>query len=266
MSEFVEKSKAAHRLAESKSYWPYACVPNHNDDTRRHHEILAHGFGLVRGLNPSNILSIGDSRARDAAFGKQLFGCQATASDLNVSQLHQAVVDGFVDAVCDVDVESIPFSDNHFDLVVAKETFHHWPRPFLGLYEMLRVSRQAVLLIEPFDCSSAVPTPYVETGQYHDSYEEVGNYKYQLSLREILKCAWAMGLPAVSAVGLNDPYDPKQSFKEWLSKKEHLDDLGNCGQRQFNLMAVALYKNDQFAKACLPDNKIKSKMYWQPRL
>jgi hypothetical protein len=264
MTDFIEQSKAIHSEKEPKPYWRCACVADDNDDTRRHHAMLAIGMELVRPLPISNCLSIGDSRARDAAFAKTFFGCHALASDLNTSQLRQAVQDGFVDEVCDVDVESIPFADASIDLMIAKETFHHWPRPFLGLYEMIRVARQAVLIIEPFDCLPTNPTPYAEEDQYDDSYEEIGNYKYQLSLREVLKAAWAMGLPAVSAMGFNDPYDPQQPFDVWLSRKQALDELGHRGERQFNLMALAIFKNEQSAHLAAQQQLPHGRFYWKP--
>jgi hypothetical protein len=70
----------------------------------------------------------------------------------------------------------------------------------------------------------------------------VGNYKYQISLREILKAAWALSLPAVAAVGFNDPYAPERPLLEWKLEKAKLDQLGDLGQRQFNLMSIAVYK------------------------
>jgi SAM-dependent methyltransferase len=50
-------------------------------------------------------------------------------------------------------VESLPWPDAHFDLVLCKESLHHTARPVQGLYEMLRVCRRAVALIEPWDCA-----------------------------------------------------------------------------------------------------------------
>jgi hypothetical protein len=242
MPDFIELSKQRHTELESKDYWKCACLIDNNDDSRRHHVMLDECYDMLKSIKLESCLSIGDSRARDAAYAKSKFNCYATASDLNTSKLYDAVQDGFVDSVLDIDVESIPFGDSSVDLVVAKESYHHWPRPFLGLYEMVRVAKKAVALIEPSDCIMSSPTPYVEQGQYEDSYEEVGNYKYQLSLREILKASWSMGLPAVVAKGFNDPYEPNQAFKTWLNKKNELDALGDDGRRQFNLMAILIVK------------------------
>ena len=35
------------------------------------------------------------------------------------------------------------FEDNSFDIVFTKESMHHWPRPYLGIYEMLRVAAKS---------------------------------------------------------------------------------------------------------------------------
>ena len=112
----------------------------------------------------------------------------------------------------------------------------------LGFYEMLRVARKAILLIEPYDVMHTAATPFPQPHSFCDDYEEVGNYKYQISLREILKAAWALYCPAVAAVGFNDPYAPERSVEEWLIEKRKLDDLGDAGERQFNLMTIVVYK------------------------
>jgi SAM-dependent methyltransferase len=46
-------------------------------------------------------------------------------------------------------MEKISFKNNSFDLVFVKEAIHHVPRPVLALYELLRVSKKAVIFIEP---------------------------------------------------------------------------------------------------------------------
>lgn len=48
-------------------------------------------------------------------------------------------------------LESLSFNNESFDFVLCKESFHHLPRPYIGLYEMLRVSKIGVVLLEPYD-------------------------------------------------------------------------------------------------------------------
>jgi len=47
--------------------------------------------------------------------------------------------------------ECLGLPSRSFDLVFCKEGLHHLARPVLGLYEMLRVARQAVILVEGYD-------------------------------------------------------------------------------------------------------------------
>lgn len=48
-----------------------------------------------------------------------------------------------------LDAEDMDVPDSSYDLVVVQDGLHHLPRPALGLAEMLRVARVAVILIEP---------------------------------------------------------------------------------------------------------------------
>ena len=47
--------------------------------------------------------------------------------------------------------ESLSFDSQSFDVVFCKEGLHHLARPVLGLYEMLRTCRTAVVFIEGYD-------------------------------------------------------------------------------------------------------------------
>jgi hypothetical protein len=240
-ADFTSQSKILHKQY-AMSYWAGAFDPEH-EDTKRHYTMLSSSDGLLNHLTPKTILSVGDNLARDAGYFKRKFPeARCIASDLYTNDIQQAVTEGWVDQVLSADVESLPFSDGEVDCVIAKEAFHHWPRPMLGFYEMLRVAKKAILLIEPYDVMHAAPSPYLDEKSYYDDYEEVGNYKYQISLREVLKSAWSLYCPAVAAVGFNDPYAPGRSMEEWMIEKQKLDDLGDAGQRQFNLMCIAVYK------------------------
>jgi len=260
--DFSTRSRLLH-TQEAKQFWAGAFDPDH-PDTQRHYAMLASSDGLLDHLNPSSIVTIGDNLSRDAGYFKMRYPkAHCVATDLCVDGLGQAVDDGWVDSVMSVDVEHLPFDDNSIDCVIAKESFHHWPRPMLGFYEMLRVARKAVLLIEPNDVMHTPPTPLLTQETFVDDYEPVGNYKYQISLREILKAAWSLYLPAVACVGFNDPYEPERSFDQWLEEKRKLDEMGKQGQRQFNLMSIAIYRKDyEPASSDLPT---QAYLYTRPR-
>jgi SAM-dependent methyltransferase len=247
---FHQTSKELHKEYR-KEFWAGAFDPSH-PDTMRHYELLSSSDGLLDHTNPSSILSVGDNLARDAGYFKKKFPhAHCIASDLYADGILEAVSRGYVDSVISADIEKLPFEDSEIDCVIAKEAFHHWPRPMLGLYEMLRVAKKAILLIEPYDVMRLNPAPLIDDNTFCDQYEPVGNYKYQISLREIIKTAWSLYYPAVAAIGFNDPYDPSTEFEQWLVEKTKLDLLGDEGARQFNLMSIAIYKpgwNPEMAK------------------
>jgi SAM-dependent methyltransferase len=111
-------------------------------------------------------------------------------------------------------VEALSFDDETFDFVLCKETFHHLPRPYIGLYEMLRVSKVGIVLLEPFD-RNINPSRIMQffewllkkiNGETHNMYETSGNYKYALSKAEIKKIALGLNLPYIAFKYLNDYY------------------------------------------------------------
>jgi len=46
-------------------------------------------------------------------------------------------------------IECLSARDKSFDIVYCKESLHHVPRPIIGIYEMLRVCKKAIIFIEP---------------------------------------------------------------------------------------------------------------------
>ncbi|MBM3883621.1 MAG: glycosyltransferase [Verrucomicrobia bacterium] len=53
---------------------------------------------------------------------------------------------------CEVqNAEALPYPSGSFVLVFCREGLHHLARPWLGVYEMLRVCRKAAIVIEPYD-------------------------------------------------------------------------------------------------------------------
>lgn len=258
IQDAVNKSIASHSLHESKGYWRGAFDENSND-TKRHMAMIDEAILLFQFIDfsPDSVLTIGDHFARDAAYLKRKFGAYAVASDLNTEGIRQAQEDGYVDGVVDINVEDISYDSSSFSLVFAKESFHHFPRPMLGLYEMLRVARDGICLIEPHDViphnvynhmSTKVREQESSASSWRDDYEIVGNYKYLLSIREVCKAAWALRLPAVIYQGFNDPYSRGFRFEEWIQKKHHLDQLVASGARQGDLVAVFIVKNPELLK------------------
>ena len=256
--ESILASKKSHADNMTRTYSKTFFDPT-DPDTKRHYIMLEEGKKLINHINPSSLLTIGDNLGRDAGFFKSAIPSTfCIASDLDSNHLKKAVDEGWFDVAYDVDVENIPFSDSSIDIVVAKETFHHWPRPILGVYEMLRVAKKCILLIEPNDfIRGDASRPFIEASAYTDAYEKVGNYKYQVSIREILKVCWSLYLPGCATIGFNDPWKKPFCFDTWLLEKNRLDQLGVEGARQFNLFAIAIFKDDKDLESILPAGRIK---------
>ena len=96
-------------------------------------------------------LTIGDGRYGTEANFLLSYGVNALATDLSDTLLKVGNKIGFIKDFKKENAESLSFKDNEFDYVLIKEAFHHFPRPWIALYESFRVAKKGVILIEPND-------------------------------------------------------------------------------------------------------------------
>ncbi len=210
-------------------------------------------------------LTIGDGIGTDAQWLEQQ-GAEVIATDISDSILIQAKEQGYIYNFRRENAEKMSLENNSFDFVVCKEAYHHFPRPYLALYEMIRVAKQAIIIIEPQDpqlrmplllalkniLSPRAPRLLEKLWKNRFSFEEVGNYVYKVSEREIEKTAMGLGLPAVAFRGLNDylkpspkmsevPYDPK--FLKKIRRNIALKDiLCKMGLMPYRLLCCVIFK------------------------
>jgi 2-polyprenyl-3-methyl-5-hydroxy-6-metoxy-1,4-benzoquinol methylase len=157
-------------------------------------------------------LTIGDYNGLEANYLLQR-NQNVTASDLSDAMLKEAKSEGLIKEYSKQNVERLTYNDNTFDYVVCKEAFHHFPRAYLGLYEMIRVSKTAAILItEPIDilskmsllvlikniCDKINPLYINRFWKNRFSWETVGNYVFKISEREVEKISMGMGLPCIA--------------------------------------------------------------------
>jgi len=157
-------------------------------------------------------LTVADYNGLEANYLVQQ-GQNVVASDISDALLKEVKAEGLIPEYSKQNVEKLTYGDDSFDYVMCKEAFHHFPRAYLGLYEMIRVSRMAtILLTEPIDilskmsllvliknmCDRIHPLLINKLWKNRFSWETVGNYVFKISEIEIEKIAMGMGLPYIA--------------------------------------------------------------------
>ncbi len=177
-------------------------------------------------------LTIGDGLGTDANWLEKQ-NLKVVASDIADSALIKAKRQGYIKEYAKVNAENIQLDDNSFDSVICKEAYHHFPRPYMALYEMIRVSRKAVILIEPSDIGIEMPLMIMvkkildrfstnlinKIWKNRFSFETIGNYVYKISEREIEKAAMGLNLRYIAFKGLNDYHSYKLDLSAPLTNR-----------------------------------------------
>ena len=243
MNSFVEKSYEAHR--------GHLALKNLHSLRERADQDLANGFRHDRMLaytkafhSPGDSwITLGDGLGADAHYLEtHLPEAHVTATDISGDLLPLAQKEGLIQNYAIENGESLSYADDSVDWVLIKEALHHFPRPYAGLYEALRVARKGVVLIEPND-------PWLTNDQYFEgvsfglmrrylnlawsqaklslkkalgrpvqlsydytfsfpgmTFESVGNFLYTFSRREFEKVGCSLGLSSFAVSTLCDVY------------------------------------------------------------
>jgi len=213
-------------------------------------------------------LTVGDGRyGKDAKYILEN-GCDALASDISDYLLKEAIDIGYISKYKKENAESLSFQDSEFDYVFCKEAYHHFPRPMLALYEMLRVATKGVILIEPNDgyinnkiseiffrnLKNSIKSLLQGKKSNRHSFEEIGNYIFNISRREIEKVALGLNYKIVAFKGINDAYFAgveyeKLTEKGPLQKKLRLffsiaDFFCRLGVMDYGNLAAIIFKKE----------------------
>lgn len=209
-------------------------------------------------------LTVGDGRfGLDAIRLKKIFPIKHIfPTDIGENMLRISKEKGYIDGYGIENAEKLSFADNSYDVVFCKEAFHHFPRPYLALYEMLRVSKKAVVMIEPAEqlvINGVKSKPYILSalrlfiskitgGKYQPyvpainelshAFEEAGNYLYAVSVRELEKLVHGMDLGGLAWKGLNDAYVKGCEFEE-----------ANAGNPLFDSISKSIASGDELCQA-----------------
>ena len=230
---FDKTSYAAHEMLydnEKAALLVSIWMKDGTVDAWRHQQMYECLNPLLSEIQGSHWLTVGDGRCGTDAHYLEQHGMTALASDISDTMLKAAQAAGFIRQYRKENAERLTFEDSAFDFVLCKEAYHHFPRPMVALYEMLRVARKGVVLIEPDDSpilmgarhilKMTIKQLLIRAGFGHrfgdqrtdildcggNWYEEAGNYGYAISRREIEKVALGLDLPQVAFKGINDVY------------------------------------------------------------
>ncbi|HVW75416.1 MAG TPA: class I SAM-dependent methyltransferase [Rhizomicrobium sp.] len=177
---------------------------------------------FLGGKTSERWLTVGDGRfGLDAIRLGEKGVCSVLPTNLTDVLLKVSKQRGLIPDYRVENAERLSFPNSSFDYVFCKDSYHHFPRPMIALYEMLRVAKKGVILVEPNDRATALPkivkdflNSAIGRTRHPDqsSYEEDGNYIFTISRREIEKVALGMNIPQVAFKGLCDYYVPGLEF------------------------------------------------------
>jgi hypothetical protein len=252
---------------EGTPIWDF-CEGHHkegNKDTDRHYRMLSFLNPIINTFKQQDWLTVGDGLGREAIFLKKQKVKKVECSNIWFSDFNKKEISKRVDSCQEIDILNIEKSIST-DLTLAKECLHHLDRPIYGLYNLLDISSHGLIFIEPHDtrCQNKrneftlMPSredSFLLSSGDRDEWESCGNYKYNFSVREACKLAWALEFPHVLLKGFNDAFGdlynpPKEGendlnkFKEYVERCEYLDDLGRQNKRPYNMIICCILKKE----------------------
>lgn len=209
--EKVEQSYLRQAESEHQMALPSRYTRPNSVDNWRHTRMLDLTRPLWQSHPESRWITVGDGRYGSDAAYLHSNGVSVVATSLTDDRLKYAYEHGYIPAFQAENAERISIGNDAVDFVLCKEAYHHFPRPPVALYEMLRVASRAVVLIEPLDNPRALDgikslIKRVIRGDRELQFEPSGNFLYRLNVRELGKLMTAMGGEVLAFKGINDFY------------------------------------------------------------
>jgi ubiquinone/menaquinone biosynthesis C-methylase UbiE len=218
-SKLYQKGEDSSWTVKSvKEWWRRETI-----DVWRHLRMMEVLQPLLANENNKKWLIVGDGQYASSSLFISSLDHDAIPLDIDDTNLKIAKEHGLINEYIHGNAESIPSENGSFDYSFCKESFHHFPRPMIALYEMIRVSKEAIIFTEPSDwIPLPVPRRILQLLKHwilslfgrkpghsdQGNYEPVGNYIYTISLREMEKIALALNLPAIVYKRFQDYYAP----------------------------------------------------------
>jgi hypothetical protein len=223
--------------------------------------MYAHLQTLIDSHPAASWLTVGDSGA-DAYFLRSAGIRDVTATCISEAGLRWLARQGHLPdvAIRAENAEALGLPAESVDFVLCKEAYHHFPRPPIAFYEMLRVCRKAVVLIEPVEGNGARPLDVTKRAikrllrgetAAEQLFEDTGNYIFRLSHVEVAKMSAALQLPMVAYRHFNDFFAlaiaARDRRERWPMLFQSLgiaiqDTLCRLGLTNWGLIAMIVFK------------------------
>lgn len=212
---------------------------------------------LTKNFPNSSWLTLGDGRHAFEARYLQNNGVCAFPTNLDPTLLEEAKEMGLIAEYGVENMEKLSFGDQAFDFVCCKDSLHHSMQPYKALYEMLRVAKEGIFLIEPWDdgyANSAICQ--TRNAGCHYFEEGPGNYAYSFSERELEKLGVSHGWSLLAARGICCPHDYPVDLKSALPADcakqrrivEDREELARQNKMGFTNICAILLRNPPSAK------------------
>jgi len=190
-------------------------------DAWRHERMHRTILPLLRAFPEATWLTVGDGKYGSDAYFLKCNGAEVMASSLSTVTLTEAKQQGYLENIIAQNAECMSAADGEYDFVLCKEAYHHFPRPPIAFYEMLRVCAQGAVLIEPAEDRKRL-LDYLKIlvkrllrKNASMLFEPSGNYIYKVNMDEIARMMTALNYELVSYKYLNDFYHAKYSDRKF---------------------------------------------------
>lgn len=175
---------------------------------------------LIHHFPQATWITIGDGKYGTDAYYLETKGLNVLATSLTDATLVIANQKGYIKNFRAENAEKISAPNNSFDFVLCKESYHHFPRPSVAFYEMLRIAKKAVILIEPIEEKKILDnlkTIIKKTIRRDKStlFEPSGNFIYRINISEIEKMLTALNYHSFAVKKFNFFYHPKISCQKY---------------------------------------------------
>jgi ubiquinone/menaquinone biosynthesis C-methylase UbiE len=165
---------------------------------------------LIAMFPESKWLTVGDGDFGSDAYFLEQKGVNVTASSISTETISISHKKGYIKKFKAINAENIAEDDNSYDFVYCKEAYHHFPRPPIAFYEMFRVGKKAVILIEPQDTRISLLNSIKKLvkltlrGDSSFEFETTGNYIFRVNIREIKKMMTSLNQSVIAYKKFND--------------------------------------------------------------